>query len=47
MGRRSDADQTSYTSAATATGNRDYVKTYHPPSETEHERAVGDETTRT
>ena len=24
--------------------NRDYVKTYHPPSETERERSVGDET---
>ena len=26
-----------------ATGDRDYVKTYHSPSETERERSVGDE----
>jgi hypothetical protein len=25
-----------------ATGDRDYTKTYHPPDEPEHERAVGD-----
>jgi hypothetical protein len=33
-------------SSATS-GERDYVKTYHPPSETTHERAVGDDTSRT
>jgi hypothetical protein len=38
------AGRTGFDSPAETTG--DYVKTYHPPSETTHERAVGDDAPR-
>jgi hypothetical protein len=33
-----------YPPGSPGVANRDYVKTYHPPSESEHERAVGEDT---
>jgi hypothetical protein len=46
VSRDSAQGQPYYPPGSSSTTDRDYVKTYHPPSETDRERTVGDETKR-
>lgn len=48
VARETNKDQAYYppgSSGSTGASEPDYVKTYHPPSETDRERAIGDEPT--
>lgn len=48
VSRQSEQGQPYYPpgSSSASTSSQDYVKTYHPPTETAHERTVGDESNR-